>query len=158
MLALMFTMLLAPQQPTTELTRTEELQAAREEKAQHLQAPNRSFLERGLFDLKEKRVVERFQAGFAGFHPLLGGMRTGSGFGMGVSYDVTDKLKASAQVSMKGYQKYEVAYSDPRFISDRFFAEIRTTYQTAPEETYYGTGNNTPITCAKIAALPERSV
>jgi outer membrane protein assembly factor BamA len=143
MLALMFTMLLAPQQPTTELTRTEELQAAREEKAQHLQAPNRSFLERGLFDLKEKRVVERFQAGFAGFHPLLGGMRTGSGFGMGVSYDVTDKLKASAQVSMKGYQKYEVAYSDPRFISDRFFAEIRTTYQTAPEETYYGTGNNT---------------
>jgi|SRR5688572_2225595 len=143
MLALMLTLLLAPQQPADELTRTEELQRAREEKAQNLKPPKRSFLEKGLFDLKEKRVVERFQEGFAGFHPFLGGIKKGSGFGFGTTYDITDKLKASAQFSLKGYQKYEVIYTDPRFLNDRLFTEVRTTWLTAPEETYFGTGNST---------------
>jgi outer membrane protein assembly factor BamA len=143
MLALMLTLMLAPQQPAEELTRAEELQRAREEKAENLHAPTRSFVEKGLLEIKEKRVVERFQAGFKGFHPLIGGMRTGAGFGVGTAYEITDKLKATAQVSMKGYQKYEVIYSEPRFLNDRLFAEIRTTYQSSPEETYFGTGNNT---------------
>ena len=158
MLALMLTMLLAPQQPADDLTRAEELQRTREEKAQHLQAPKRSFLEKGLLEIKEKRIVERFQAGFKGFHPLLGGMRTGSGFGIGTAYDITDKLKATAQVSMKGYQKYEVIYFNPQFLNDRIFSEIRTTYQSAPEETYFGTGNETSSEAHANYLRKERSV
>ena len=143
MLALMLTLMLAPQQPEGELTRTEELQRARQEKAQHLQVPKRSFLEKGLLELKEKRIVERFQAGFAGFHPVVGGMQTGAGFGLGTLYDITDNLKATAQVSMKGYQKYELVYSTPRFLNDRLFAGVRSAYRSAPQETYFGTGNDT---------------
>ena len=29
--------------------------------------------------------MERFQDGFSGFHPLIGGMRTGSGFALGAT-------------------------------------------------------------------------
>ena len=158
MLALMLTLLLAPQEPATEVTRTEELQRAREEKAQNLQAPKRSFLEKGLFDLKEKRLVERFQEGFAGFHPFLGGIKKGSGFGFGTSYDITNQLKASAQFSIKGYQKYEVVYTDPVFLNERLFMEVRTFYQTAPEETYFGTGNDTDADNRTNYLREDRSV
>jgi len=143
MLALMFTMLLVPaQDPSVEITRSEELQAAREDKAQHLQAPTRTSLEKALVDFKEKRVMERFQAGFLGFHPMVGGMKTGSGFALGTSREITKGLSASAQVSFKGYQKYEIVYK-PGFLNDRFFAEVRSTYRNHPQESFYGVGNNT---------------
>jgi outer membrane protein assembly factor BamA len=159
MLALVLTMLLVPsQQPTEEITRSEELQLAREEKAQHLEAPKRSFLEKGLHEIKERRIMERFQAGFHGFHPMLGGMKTGSGFAFGTSYDITDKLKASAQVSMKGYQKYEVSYAMPRFLSDRLFAEVRTTYRSHPDEAFYGLGNDTREETHTHYGLKDKSV
>jgi outer membrane protein assembly factor BamA len=142
MLALALTLMLVPaQEPSVELSRTEELRIAREEKARHLQPPSRSFLENGLLEFKERRIMERFQAGFLGFHPLLGGMKSGSGFAMGTSYDITKALKASAQVSLKGAQKYEVLFSAPHFLNDRIFAEVRSTYRNLPQETYFGTGN-----------------
>jgi outer membrane protein assembly factor BamA len=159
MLAMVLALLLVPQQqPSDDLTRSEELQLAREEKAQHLEAPKRSFVEKGLYEVKERRIVERFQAGFHGFHPLIGGIAKGSGFGFGAAYDITDKLKASAQVSMKGYQKYEVAFATPRFLSDRLFAEVRTTYRSSPEEAFYGLGNDTREETRTHYGLKERSV
>ena len=159
MLALVLTMLLVPpQQPSDELTRSEELQLAREEKAQHLEAPKRSFMEKGLYEVKERKLVERFQAGFHGFHPLIGGIAKGSGFGFGTSYEITDRLKASAQVSMKGYQKYEVVFATPRFLTDRLFAEVRTTYRSNPEETFYGLGNDTREETRTHYGLKDRSV
>src|SRR5678816_3514456 len=143
MLALMLTLMMAPQAPSLEPTRTEELQRAREQKAQQLQAPRRSFLEKGLYEFKEQRIMERVKEGFAGFHPLLGGIKPGSGFALGSSYDITRQLKASAQVSMKGYQKYEVAYATPHFLTDRVFADVRTTYRDLPEVPFYGSGRKT---------------
>jgi outer membrane protein assembly factor BamA len=158
MLAMVFALLLVPQQPSNELTRSEESQLAREEKAQHLEPPKRSFLEKGLYDLKEKRIVERFQEGFHGFHPLLGGMGKGSGFGFGTAYDITDRLKASAQVSVRGYQKYEVAFVTPRFLNDRLFSEIRTSYRSKPAEGFYGLGNDTREETRTYYGLKDRSV
>ena len=158
MLALMMTLMLAPQQPSVELTRAEELQLAREEKAQHLQAPKRSFLENGLHEFKERRIMERFQDGFSGFHPLVGGIKTGSGFALGTSYDLTRDLKASGQVSFSGYQKYEVVYSKPHFLNDRMFAEIRSTYRNSPREAFFGTGNNTRSEDEANYRLEDRTV
>jgi outer membrane protein assembly factor BamA len=158
MLAMVLAVLLVPQQPSDELTRSEESLLAREEKAQHLVVPKRSFLEKGLYEVKEKRIVERFQAGFQGFHPLLGGMGKGSGFGFGTSYDITDKLKASAQVSMRGYQKYEVAFATPRFLSDRLFAEVRTSYRSNTADAFYGLGNDTREETRTHYGLKDQSV
>jgi outer membrane protein assembly factor BamA len=150
--------MLVPQEATIDRTRTEELQQAREEKAQHLQAPKRSFLEAGLHEFKERRIMERFQAGFNGFHPLIGGIKPGSGFALGSSYDINRQLKASAQFSFKGYKKIEVVYATPRFLSDRVFAEVRTTYRDYPQETYFGTGNNTRSEDEAVYGLEDRSV
>ena len=44
---------------------------------------------------------------------------------------------------MKGYQKYEVAFATPRFLTNRCFAEVRTTYRDFPEEAFFGRGNDT---------------
>lgn len=74
-------LLLGLQDVPPEPSRSETLDAAREEKAAHLESPTRSPLERALYQIKEERVIERFYAGFHGFHPILGGFRTGSGFG-----------------------------------------------------------------------------
>jgi outer membrane protein assembly factor BamA len=159
MLLLMLTLVLGPQQePSGELTRTEQLRLAREEKAQHLQAPRRSFLEKGLYEFKERRVMERFQAGFMGFHPMLGSMRKGSGFAFGASYDVKDGLKASAQASLKGYQKYEVLFTAPHLMNDRAFAEVRSTYRSNPQETFFGMGNDTRSEDRANYRLEDRSV
>jgi len=158
MLALVLTLMLVPQEPSVEITRTEELRQAREQKAQHLQPPNRSFLEKGLYEFRERRVMERFQAGFFGFHPLVGGMKTGSGFALGTSYDITKDLKASAQASFSGYQKYEVVYSKASFLNDRLFAELRSTYRNNPQETYFGTGNDTRSEDEANYRLEDRTV
>ena len=158
MLALMLTLMMAPQAPSLEPTRTEELQRAREQKAQQLQAPRRSFLEKGLHEFKEQRVMERFRAGFAGFHPLVGGIKPGSGFALGTSYDISKRLKASAQVSAKGYQKYEIAYATPHFLTNHVFAEVRATYRDLPEETFFGRGNNTRSDDEAIYGLKDRSL
>ena len=159
MLTLMLTMLLVPaQDPSLERTRSEELQVMREEKAQHLQAPKRSSFERALVEFKEKRVMERFQAGFLGFHPLVGGMKTGSGFSLGASREITDGLQASAQFSFKGYQKFEVVFSKPDLLNDHLFAEIRSTYRNNPQEAFYGTGNDTQSENLSNYRLEDQSV
>jgi len=158
MLALVLTLMLVPQDPVVDLTRTEELQQAREEKALHLEPPRRSFLENGLYEFRERHVMERFQAGFFGFHPMVGGMKTGSGFALGTSYDITKELKASAQASFSGYQKYEVVYSKANFLNDRLFAQIRSTYRNNPQEAYFGTGNNTRSEDEANYRLEDRTV
>src|SRR4030095_9457361 len=104
-----------------EPSRTEVLDAARQEKASNLTPPSPGPLERALNKFKEKRVLERFEEGYKGFHPLLGRLRTGAGFGVGTSVE-RDGFKVSAQVSMRGYQKYEVGYKLP-IDSDLFFAD-----------------------------------
>src|SRR5262245_17433691 len=138
MLLLMLTLVLASGSEQAEQTidqpsRAEELQVARENKSQNLVAPRRSFLEKKLYQIKEQRIMERFQNGFAGFHPRIGGMRTGSGFALGSVY-TKGSLNTSAQVSFKGYQKYEVRYSADQFLGSRYFADARATYRNYTQE------------------------
>jgi outer membrane protein assembly factor BamA len=130
-----------PQQPSAEPTRAAELRIARELKAQDLRPPVRTFLENGLYEFKERRIMERFQAGLYGFHPVIGGMQTGSGFALGTSYS-KDGFQASTQGSLNGYQKHELRFSVPRLLSDRVFADIHTTYRNYPQEDFFGTGSD----------------
>jgi outer membrane protein assembly factor BamA len=169
MLALILTtMLLVPAQDQpvelaepvapVEPTRSEELRAAREEKAQRLEPPRRSSLEKALYEFKERRIMERFQAGFAGFHPLVGGMKTGSGFALGASRDIAKGLKATGQLSVKGYQKYEVLFSKDNLLNRRLFAEVRTTYRSHSQEVYFGTGNDTRSENQALYRMEDRTV
>lgn len=141
LLVMTLTMATEPQLPPVELTRTEELRIAREEKAQHLEPPTRTFLEKGLHQLKEGRLMQRFKSGIYGFHPLVGGMKSGSGFALGTTYSA-GKFKATSQVSLKGYQRYEVALSAPRFLSEHLFAGIRAEYRNYVQEDFFGVGQD----------------
>ena len=126
--------------PTNDATRTEALEQARQHKAENLEKPTRSFLERGLKEFKEKRVMERFQEGFHGFHPIVGGITTGSGFGGG-TYIETDHVRVSGQATLSGYQKYEVRLTAPQ-IHRVFFADFRSTYRDFANERFYGVGRD----------------
>jgi len=137
MLALMMTMLMVSD---VELTRAQEARQAREDKAQHLEAPSRSFLEKGLFEFKERRVMERFQEGWHGFHPLIGGMRSGAGFAFGAAYQ-RGGMTASSQVSLNGYQKHELRFAASGIAGSKLFANVRGGYQDFTKETFYGVGN-----------------
>jgi len=96
-------------------TRAERLQEQRLTKSQNLRPPERSSLERFFYDVKQRRILERYQAGFVGFHPLIGGLSTGSGWAMGTQFRKTEILEglldfsASAQASFAAYQKYEMS-------------------------------------------------
>jgi hypothetical protein len=143
MLPLMLALMLfaGAQEAADEQSRAQELRAARDSKAQNLRPPTRTFVENGLFEFKERRIMERFQAGLFGFHPLVGGMQTGSGFALGTSYS-KDGFSASSQGSLNGYQKHEVRFSIPRLLNDRVFADIRTTYRNYSQEDFFGTGSD----------------
>src|SRR5262245_60874688 len=109
MLAWMMTLILfaGVQEPSDESSRAATYQQARQEKAANLQKPTRTFMERALVEFRDRRVMERFYEGFHGFHPMIGGIRSGSGLGGGTWVE-RDGIRASAQVSMKGYQKIEL--------------------------------------------------
>src|SRR5262245_13855206 len=141
MLGLMMTLalMLGLQDPSNEPSRADLLQDARQEKAENLVKPTRTFMERALHEFKERRIMERFQEGFHGFHPLVGGIRSGSGLGGGTFVE-TEGVRASGQVSLKGYQKYEIRFTAPHVFSDRFFADFRTTYRNFPQERFFGIG------------------
>jgi outer membrane protein assembly factor BamA len=143
MLVLMMTLILAtePQEPQVEVTRSEELQMARENKAEQLEPPKRTALEKGLYQVKEGRVIERFKAGLHGFHPMVGGMKSGAGFALGTLF-TAGKFGASAQLSIKGYQRYEVKYAGPQFLNGRVSTNLRGEYRNYSEETFYGLGND----------------
>src|SRR5499426_1047823 len=67
-------------------TRAGRLQRERQAKSQQLAPYKRNGLESLLFELKDRRIMERYQAGYKGFHPMLGGLATGSGFAIGAHF------------------------------------------------------------------------
>ena len=103
--------------------------------------------------------MERFQAGFAGFHPLVGGIKPGSGFALGTSYDIRKQLKASAQVSMKRLSEVRSRLRHAAFPDGSAFrGGSRPTYRELPEETFFGRGNDTRSEDEAIYGLKDRSV
>jgi hypothetical protein len=132
--------LIAGQDPAEQPSRAAQLKEAREQKALSIQPPDRTPLENALVQIKDRRVIERFQEGFHGFRPILGGMVTGSGFAAGGEYE-RHGIRASAQTSVKGYQKYELELKAPK-LGERVFADIKTTYRNYTEVAFYGIGKD----------------
>jgi outer membrane protein assembly factor BamA len=127
-------------------TRSEQLRQQRQEKSETLTASERTGLEAVLYEFKERRVLERFQAGFRGFHPLLGGLATGSGFAMGTEFrkpgllDGALNFRVSGQASLAGYQRYGLGLDAPRLANDRLFLSFNFTQRNFPQEDFFGVG------------------
>jgi outer membrane protein assembly factor BamA len=129
-------------------TRSERLQEQRLKKSQNLRPPDRSPLERFFYEFKQRRILERYQAGFMGFHPLIGGLSTGSGFAFGTQFrktEMTDGLldfSASAQASLAGYQKYEMGIEAPRLANEHMSLSFNFRQRNYPQEDYFGIGSD----------------
>jgi len=59
---------------------------AREAKRDEIRPPERTSVERGLFQIEDNYLIERLAAGWRGFHPVFGGLPTGSGLGLGFRF------------------------------------------------------------------------
>jgi len=142
MLNLILALLIAaqPDDPPVVASRALQLKLAREHKALNLRKPERTFLENALFQFKERRIIERFQEGFHGLHPILGGLTTVSSLAAG-SYFERNGIRTSAQGSLSGYQKYEIEFKLPQ-LDDKFFTDLKATYRNYPREDFFGIGGN----------------
>src|SRR5262249_32127854 len=129
----------SPAETATE-SRVEQAHQARVAKAQDLHTPSRNFLDRALNKIEEDRLIQRFQAGFHGFHLTVGGMPPGSGFALGTAFE-NHGVRASTQRSLNGYQKHELEFTDAWFFRDRFFADFKATYRDYPQMQFYGVGS-----------------
>jgi len=129
-------------------TRAGRLQQERQAKSSQLAPYKRNGLESLLFELKDRRVLERYQAGYKGFHPMLGGLATGSGFALGTQFRKSDiaggalNFQTSAQVSFAGYQKYQLGLRAPALVNRRLSLAFNFTQNNFPQEDFFGLGSD----------------
>jgi outer membrane protein assembly factor BamA len=127
-------------------TRTAEIEAARDKKAESLQPETVSRTEHLLLQVKERKLLERLTAGYNGLRVQFGSMATGSGFALGPQF-VREELaggqlhvNAGAQFSTRLWQKYEAGLKLPRLAGDRLTIDtgfVRRDYRSLE---YYGNG------------------
>ena len=134
--------------------RAQELSSERDQKAQRVEAPKRSLIERGLswYDNNGAKLQWRF------VHFSGGDFPQGAGFVYGIG--VTEKAMGSAIVddaapnridgsafaarSVRGYQRF-AARMDIKNVGGRpFDALLRWQDYELPQEDFFGLGNNTP--------------
>jgi outer membrane protein assembly factor BamA len=129
-------------------TRAQRLQQQRLDKAKQLKPPERSSVEQFLYEFKERRYLERYQAGFKGFHPMLGGLSTGSGFAFGTQFRPANlaggalNLAVSGQASLAQYQKYEMSFEAPRLAGQRLLLAFNFRQRNFPQEDFFGIGSD----------------
>jgi outer membrane protein assembly factor BamA len=120
----------------------------REKKASEpVQAQPTGKVERGLLQLKERRILEKFQSGVYGFHPLLGGLATGAGFALGTEYrhsfaDRRIETSARAQGSLQGYKRFEVNVGSHYLADGRLSLAFNARRSYSPQEDFFGIGKD----------------
>ena len=100
-------------------TRAALIEREREAKAARLAPDEVSKFERRLRAFKDGKYLERFAAGYNGLRVKTGNMVTGGGFALGPEYFREDlwrgqmTARASAQLSTRGYSKFEAETKMP---------------------------------------------
>lgn len=145
-------------------SRTEEIQNERKKKAAGLVDENASKTEVRLLMFKDGKYLERFTAGYNGFRAKIGNMVTGGGFAIGPEYYREDlfrgrmSARASAQISTRGFQKYELETKIPNFARRILSFEALATYRNYSSLQYYGTGPDRPKELRANYRLEDTSI
>jgi outer membrane protein assembly factor BamA len=127
-------------------TRTEELNRERAEYARQLGPERIGGVEEFLRRLKDDKILERINYGYNGLSAKLGGLVTGGGFAAGPQYFRNDlrrgtiAVRASAQASLKKYERLEGQFILPRLLSGKAALDLRATHRNYPGIQYYGPG------------------
>ncbi len=127
-------------------TRAGVIEWQRAQKAAALEPETSPTAERVLNFIKQKRIVERFTQGVAGFRVRLGGLTTGSGFALGPEYFrrsfVNERIRfqASMRASWKQFYLMEAGLDMPRLAGERLFLNLYGVHRRYPRIDYYGPG------------------
>jgi hypothetical protein len=124
-------------------TRAGRLHQQRQAKAMQLQLPKKNAIETALFEFKNRRLIERYQAGYKGFHPVFGGLSTGSGFAFGTEYlksglaEGSLDFHTSAQASFVGYQRYRLGLTAPKLAREHLVLSSERTSDSPPSRRFF---------------------
>jgi len=117
------------------------------DKQKSLQPVVRSRIEKIMYFVEDRRILERLAAERDGLYPRFGGLVTGSGVAVGPGYrrhfggdGVWD---LSAAMSLKAYKVVEGRVRLPSFGRDMFTADAVARYLDYPQQRFYGLGLNT---------------
>jgi len=127
-------------------SRAAEIEQARDVKEKALRPEEVTRAEGFLRDLKDKKWLERITTGYNGFNIKIGNMVTGGGFAAGPEYQRSDlyngnlAVRASAQFSTRGYQKYEAETGLPKLWNQRLELNLFGGYRNYGGINYYGPG------------------
>lgn len=144
-------------------SRAAEIEALREKKARELAPDENTKVERVLIEIKDKKILERFTEGIAGFRVKIGGLATGQGFAIGPEYlrrDLADgrvQFRSSARFSFIGAQLYDMQLAMPQLGDGLFFADLSSVYQNYPRMDYYGPGPDSSKTGRSDFRLEQTS-
>jgi len=133
-------------QESAPTSRAEEWQAARREKAKHLEPDELSTAEERLNRFRDSGGVGRFTLGTTGLRLRLGGLPTGQGFAAGPEYLRRDlahgqvEFRTSARAALSKAVLLDLQVSLPRLAGDRVFVDFLGAHQNSPRIDYYGPG------------------
>lgn len=145
-------------------TRSAEITREREEKQRSLTAETNSKWEERVIYIRESKLLERFTAGVAGLRVKLGGLASNGGFAAGPEYlrtDLRDGLvtfRASAQGSLRKFQKYDVEVGVPRLATRWLSWNLYAVHHNYPQLQYYGSGPESEKTGRSNFRLEDTAV
>lgn len=150
LLGMLFLFRHMPVSHAQEVTRTQEFETLRDQKAATARPGKRHKLEAAMLWMQERKIQEKLEtpgAGFKGWRPRLGGLSTGSGFGFGVLYDRVQTLggqmdfSLSAAASPRQYQLYRLGAAMPRLAREHAYLSTTAQHRAMPQEDYFGPGS-----------------
>ncbi len=126
-------------------TRQELLKEQRAAKGQNIKDEQRGSLEKAALYVQKEKVLERLAQGWKGFHPVLGGLATGSGFAGGVRFapnllEGALEFETVGAISTRTYQLYELRVGAPRLWKGRLFADFYSNYRSGTRLPFFGLG------------------
>jgi outer membrane protein assembly factor BamA len=130
-------------------TRADTINQERREKAAKLSAPTQTRLER-IFDVTED-VIDRVFGSQSGLRPVVGGLATRSGFGIGPEYYRPDLangnivFRTSLRASTRKFWMYDAQLMFPHLASDHVFLDLNGAHRNYPALDYYGPGPDSSI-------------
>jgi outer membrane protein assembly factor BamA len=134
---------LSAQEPAS---RTAVIEKERDAKAATLAPDEVTPIESRLRAFKEQKYLERISAGYNGLRARVGNMVTGSGFAIGPEYYREDLLRgrltarASAQISLRAFTKYEAQVVAPKLANGKVYLEGIASRRNYKSLQYYGPG------------------
>jgi len=124
---------------------SEQGDAAPQSETENVQQEHSPVFDRLLTKIKGV-VGNRLEEGFAGFHPRIGSVTHGSGFGLGAEYRSSGlagdriEFRLSAQATRLNYKRYQAGLRLPRLAGGWVTVEFDGLHRDYPRESFYGLG------------------